>query len=158
MENNDVNTQGTADSFAFRDAEQTSPNIVATMHIEKLTRRNNDSKGGLMIRASRDPDAAHVSLLVKSADGITMFTRPSAGAETESYNVGVWAEDMELKLEKTGDSVKCSYKHASAAEWYDLITVNATFSGTYYVGQAVSSNDWGDHVQLTTGAVAVTVV
>lgn len=149
---------GTKDSFGFFDQKHTG-NIVADLHLEKLTRRTNDSKGGLMIRASHAVDAPHVSLLVTAKDGVTMFVRPTAGAETSSTNVGVWHEDVELRLEKTGNSVKCMYKHATAPEWFEIGTVTAELddgAGSYHVGQAVSSADYGDHSRLTTGALVVT--
>jgi len=147
---------GTSDSFGFFDQEQ-SGDIVATLYLEKLTRRNNDSKGGLMIRASHSVDAPHVSLLVTAKDGITMFARSATGGTTTSENVGVWAEDMELRLEKTGNSVKCMYKHASATEWFVIGTKTADLDtgGIYHVGQALSSADHGQHARLTTGSLVV---
>lgn len=148
---------GTADSFGFFDQEQTG-DIVASLHLEKLTRRNSHSKGGLMIRASHDVDAPHVSLLVNANDGITMFARSTIGGTTTSKNVGVWAEDVELRLEKTGNSVKCMYKHADATEWYVIGTETAEFgtnTDTYYVGQALSSADYRQHAELTTGVLMV---
>merc|ERR1712194_52512 len=54
---------GTADSFGFLGSEH-SGDVTATLHLEKLVRRNNKSKGGLMMRASTAADAPHVSLLV----------------------------------------------------------------------------------------------
>lgn len=147
---------GTADSFGFFDTEHFG-DITATLHLEKLVRRNNDSKGGLMMRASRAVDAPHVSLLVTAKDGITMFSRATTGGDTVSKNVGVWQEDMELRLVKTGNSVECSYKHASAPAWFVIGTATADLdsAATFHVGQAVSSADHGQHSQLTTGAVVV---
>lgn len=145
---------GNSDSFGFFDQEHTGE-ISAELHLEKLTRRNNGSAGGLMIRASRDENAAHVSLLVTAKDGITMFVRPEAGAETTTKCVGVWKEDIELRLHKAGDNVTCQYKHASATEWYTIGVGIATFNTTYHVGQAVSSADFGYHSRLTTGVLTV---
>lgn len=148
---------GTADNFVFADTEHTG-DVTATLHLEKLVRRNDDTKGGLMMRASHDEGAPHVSLLVKSSTGITMFYRAELGGDTLSKNVGVWEEDMELKLAKVGNTVTCSYKHADAAEWFVLGSATAALDGgaSYFVGQAVSSADYGDRIAMTTGSVVVT--
>lgn len=147
---------GTADSFGFFGNEY-SGDVTTTLHFEKLVRRNNNSKGGLMMRASTAVDAPHVSLLVTARDGITMFSRATAGGDTASKNLGVWHEDMELRLVKTGDSVECSYKHISAPTWFVIgsATVDLDSATTFHVGQAVSSADHGQHSQMTTGSVLV---
>ncbi|KAL7534369.1 hypothetical protein ACHAXR_006619 [Thalassiosira sp. AJA248-18] len=152
---------GTADNFVFADTEHTG-DVTATLHLEKLVRRNDDTKGGLMMRASHDEGAPHVSLLVKSSTGITMFYRADPDGDTLSKNVGVWEEDMELKLAKVGNTVTCSYKHADAAEWFVLGSATAALdsnpdgSGSYFVGQAVASADYGDRITMTAGSVVVT--
>lgn len=147
---------GTSDSFGFSSEEQTG-NIVADLYLEKLERRNMNSKGGLMIRASHAPDAPHVSLLVVAGDGVTLVHRAIAGGDTITKNVGTWLEDVELRMEKTGDSVKCMYKHESASVWYDLGTVTAALDSAepYLVGQAVGSSHW-ERASLNSGTVMVT--
>lgn len=145
---------GTADAMGFLDTEQTG-DITATLHLEKLVRVNGESKGGLMMRATNDVDSPHVSLLVKSNDGITMFWRDAVGADTQSKRVGVWEEDMELRLVKTGDVVEASYKHAAAAEWYVLGTATVPLGASYNVGPAVSSAQHGQLTQLTVGELVV---
>ena len=84
-------TQGTADAFGFWDEEQTG-DITATTFVSQLTRHNDDSKGGLMIRTSHDVDAPHVSILVNSGTGVTLLCRRTQG--------GVfcqWREDRECQ-------------------------------------------------------------
>ena len=154
------------DSFGFFDSEQTG-DIVASMHVDKIVhrdvgaRRNMNAKGGLMFRASHAVDAPHVSLLIHSGSGVTMYYRATAGGETISKNVGVMVEDVELKMEKTGNTVSCYYKHVSSPEWYHLGDASADFDTTYYVGQAISSAQRGywaalyaSEVQVTPAAIA----
>jgi len=82
--------------------------------------------------------------------------------------VGVWVEDLELKLDKTGNTVSCFYKHISSPDWYHLGDATSEFdwcvgeyqsetkcSPTYYVGHAVSSAD-GSTVDLVAGEVEIT--
>eukprot|EP01083_Nonionella_stella_P119558 357485_1 len=105
---------GNSDSFGFFGNDQTG-DITATMHLNTVLRRNNDSKGGLMIRASDAADAPHVSLLVKAGDGVTLLYRELAGGPTVTLpNVGVWRDNVMRRLVKTGNSVVASYKSPSA--------------------------------------------
>ena len=58
------------------------------MHHEKIGRSNprinpnRNSKGGLMIRAKLTPDSPHVSLLVHTGSGVTMYSRATTGGPT----------------------------------------------------------------------------
>ena len=151
---------GNADVFGFFDSEQTG-DIVASMHVDKIVhrdvgaRRNMNAKGGLMFRASHAVDAPHVSLLIHTGSGVTMYYRTTAGGETISKNVGVMVEDVELKMEKTGNNVSCYYKHVSSPEWYHLGDATADFDTTYYVGQAISSAQRGYWAALYASEVQV---
>ena len=108
-----------------------------------------------MLRASHAPNAPHVSLLTTGRNGITMYYRTNVGGDTVSKNVGVWSRDMELKLEKTGNSVACFYKHSSAPEWFHIGTATVDLMPEYFVGHAVTSADYGQHATLYAGDVHV---
>lgn len=148
-----MQTQGTVDSFGFFNYKQ-SGDITATVHLDKLEERNINSKGGLMMRASHAADAPHVSLLT-TGKGITMYYRETAGGDTSNKNVGVWSGNVELKLVKTGNEVACYYKHKSAPEWFHLGTATVAFDGDYYVGQAVTSAEYGQHATLYIGDIYI---
>lgn len=145
---------GTADSFAFNNYKQSGENLTATVHLDMLKRRNLNSKGGIMLRSSHAEDSPHVSLLVAKT-GITMFSRKSAGDQTNSKNVGVWSERMELKLEKIGSTVACMYKHKSFDDWFYLDSVNIDVGEEYYVGHAVTSAEYGQAATLTAGNIFI---
>jgi hypothetical protein len=108
-----------------------------------------------MIRAGNASDAAHVSLLIDPDRGVTMYSRSDAGGRTDSKNLGVMTEDVVLRLEKTGDAVRCAYRQIGAPGWYELGTATATFGETFLVGQAMASGELGAHAQLNTGALIV---
>ncbi|KAL7539215.1 hypothetical protein ACHAWF_006332, partial [Thalassiosira exigua] len=143
---------GSSDSLAFRYVGANSDG-TATMQLDKVVRRNGGTKGGLMMRANTNPNSTHVSLLVNSDDGVTLYYRDAEGGDTTSINKGVWHEDVVLKLVNAGGSVEASYKHSSATDWYVLGTAPVTLPASYLVGQAVSSNDYGDMVIMTAGTV-----
>jgi hypothetical protein len=145
---------GTADSFAFNNYKQTAENLTATVHLDRLRTRNLNSKGGIMLRSSHDPDSPHVSLLTAKT-GITMFYRTASGGGTSKKNVGVWSEHMELKLEKQGSSVACMYKHKSFDDWFYLDSVAIDIGSEYYVGHAVTSADYGYEATLVAGNIHV---
>ena len=145
---------GTADNFAFVQQEFQG-DVSATLHVEKVFRRNKFSRGGLMIRASHAVDAAHVSLLVDVDRGVTMVYRTANGGITENKNLGVWSENVDLNLVKIGNSVRCQYKPSGAAEWFELGSVAADFGPVFFVGQALASGENGQLVQFMGGAVVV---
>lgn len=147
---------GTADSFGFLGGTQTG-DVTATFDLASLLRNNNRSKGGLTMRASLDADAAHVSLLVQAGDGVILVSRAAAGEEAVTVpNVGVWRDNVELRLVKTGDAVEASYRGKGAASWYAFGTVSVALGDEYHVGQAVTSADRHQTGRVTGGVVQVT--
>ena len=145
---------GTADNFGFVQQEVTG-NVTATLHLEKVFRRNRHTKGGLMIRASHAVDAAHVSLLVDVDRGVSLVYRTANGGPTESKCVGVWSEDVDFNLIKTDKSVQCQYKQSGMSEWTDLGSITADFGTTFLVGQAMASGESGQLSQLMSSGVVV---
>ena len=148
------NYQGTSDSFGLVYEELTG-DVNATLHLEKMARRTKFTRGGLMIRSGNASDAAHVSILVDPDRGVTMYHRANAGGSTGGKNLGVMTEDVVMRLEKTGDAVRCLYRQIGAAGWIELGTASATFGDTFLVGRAVASGELGAHAQVTTGALII---
>mmetsp|Transcript_13145 Transcript_13145/g.27913 ORF Transcript_13145/g.27913 Transcript_13145/m.27913 type:complete len:400 (-) Transcript_13145:531-1730(-) len=144
------NVGGTEDNFGFFSTER-SGDVTATLQLNKLIRYNNDSAGGLMIRASKDTDSTHVSLLVNAKKGITLYSRSEAGGDTVTKHVGAWHEDIMLRLVKTGDTVEASYKHITAPEWFVLGSATADLStaATFHVGKAAASGQYGRIAEIT---------
>lgn len=145
---------GTSDSFGLVYEELTG-DVNATLHLEKMARRTKFTRGGLMIRSGNASDAAHVSILIDPDRGVTMYHRANAGGSTGGKNLGVMTEDVVMRLEKTGDAVRCLYRQIGAAGWIELGTASATFGDTFLVGRAVASGELGAHAQVTTGALIV---
>lgn len=145
---------GTADNFAFVQQEFQG-DVTASLHIEKVSRRNKLSRGGLMIRASHAVDAAHVSLLIDVDRGVTMVYRAATGGVTENKNLGVWSENVDFNLVKIGNSVGCQYKPTGASEWVEMGSVTADFGSSFYVGHALASGENGQLAQLLGSAVVV---
>lgn len=145
---------GIADNFGFVQQEMTG-NVTATLHFEKVFRRNKNTIGGLMIRASHDMAAAHVSLLVDVDRGVTMVYRTAKGGPTESKCIGVWTEDIDLNLVKMGNTVRSLYKQFGAAEWVEIGSVSADFGVRFLVGQAMASGESGQQSQLMAGPLVV---
>lgn len=147
---------GTSDSFGFFGTEHTG-DLTATYRLESLKHNNNDSKGGLMIRAGDAADAAHVSVLVKAGDGVRMYHRAETGGPTAMVeNVGVWRDNVELRLTKVGNQVEASYKERGApVDWTVLGTATVDLGVSFKVGQAATSADPARHGKLTGGLVEI---
>lgn len=144
---------GVSDSFLFNQAAHTG-DVVATMYLDKLERKNANTSGGLMIRAGLEANAPHVSLLVQSNSGVTMFSRTTTDGDTAILNDGVWEERVELKLVKIGTTVTCSYRpRGGDAPWYEIgsatVEAFADEAAGFYVGQAHASAKHAQTVIIT---------
>lgn len=144
---------GVSDSFLFNQAAHTG-DVVATMYLDKLERNNANTSGGLMIRAGLEANAPHVSLLVQSNSGVTMFSRTTTDGDTAILNDGVWEERVELKLVKIGTTVTCSYRpRGGDAPWYEIgsatVEAFADEAAGFYVGQAHASAKHAQTVSIT---------
>ena len=62
----------------------------------------NGGMGGLMIRDTTGSNSAHISLFVMKSPGVTMISRTSAGENSKKRSLGLWDENVRLKLVKTG--------------------------------------------------------
>jgi hypothetical protein len=145
---------GIADNFGYVQQQMTG-NVTATLHLEKVFRRNKNTKGGLIIRASHAMDAAHVSLLVDVDRGVTMVYRTANGGSTKSKCIGVWAEDIDLNLVKMDNTVHSLYKQFGSANWIKIGSVTADFGVRLLVGQAMASGESGQQSQLMAGPLVI---
>jgi hypothetical protein len=146
--------KGTADSFGFSYKDRTG-NVNATLLLKNMVVKNKDTRGGLMIRASKFADAAFVALLVDPYRGVTMYSRSESGGTTKSKNLGVMRENLVMRLVKTGNTVLCLYKQISAPNWFELGSATANFNDSFLVGQVLASGEIGNHAQLTVGDLII---
>lgn len=105
--------------------------------------------GGLTIRDTIGSNAAHVSLVAMRSPGVTMISRKSAGEQTKKRSLGLWEDNVWLKLVKTGNSVACYFRHASMGKYMLLGREDVEFtSDMVLVGLAVASSDTSNHAVL----------
>jgi hypothetical protein len=117
--------------------------------------KNKQTRGGLMIRASKSADSAFVGLLIDPYRGVTMYSLSVSGGTTTGKNLGLKREDAVLRLVKTGSAVLCQYKQIGAPDWVELGTSTANYGDSFLVGQAMASGELGNHAQLTTGNLII---
>lgn len=102
-----------------------------------------------MIRDTTGSNSAHISLFVMKSPGVTMISRTSAGENSKKRSLGLWDENVWLKLVKTGNSVACYFRHERMSKFLLLGTENIEFTSDFVlVGLAVASRDPTNHATL----------
>jgi hypothetical protein len=137
---------GTTDSFAYYNTQVlVNPQGGSVeMYIKKFhVWSNNFARGGLMLRDSRNSNAANVFLGAAGRSGVTFQSRSTAGAKTVLHNMIFTDNDnsMWVKLDySTGGTVKASYKKVQADPWTVLGTAQMEITGnTIQIGRAVTA-------------------
>lgn len=97
------------------------------------------TKGGIMLRSSLAPDAAHAYLLLSGAQGIAFQRRPSSGGATHHTGGGMMSAPW-LRLERRGPVITAMVS-PDGVTWSILGEELVDFSGPVYAGLAVSSHE-----------------
>lgn len=137
---------GKTDSFAYYNTQElVSPQGGSVeMYIKKFSVwSTNFARGGLMLRDSRNSNAANVFLGAAGRSGVTFQARSTAGAKTVLYNM-VFTDNenaMWVKLDYSASgTVKASYKKIQADPWTVLGTAEMDITGdTIQIGRAVTA-------------------
>jgi hypothetical protein len=129
-----------------------------TARVSSLTAVTGWTKGGLMIRQSLSSNSMMAALLATPSNGVAFEQRPSTGAAAVNTPVAGLVAPVWLRLSRSG-TVVTAYRSMNGTSWVYLARADIGFSGTVYVGFAVSSNGAS---QLATGtfdstALATTV-
>ena len=139
---------GSSDSFSFHNVQKATDDGA----FDVITYTNyfhtgyTYAKGGIMIRDSNDPDAAHVFLGVSGYyAGVTFQTRATTGATTVHHQTN-WVPHHRawIKLSKLADSgvITAYYKINADDEWMEIGSADIAFTGhSLQVGTAITSGD-----------------
>lgn len=137
-------TWGTQDSFFFHSEQRDADNLDIICYVNNWGWNWNYSKGGIMIRDGKTPDAAHAFLAITGrGQGVAFQSRGESGAVTDhhSYN-WVPSNNVWLKLSKSGSTITAYFKHTSETEWTSAGETELNFSSNgFAVGLAVTAGD-----------------
>jgi len=145
---------GRTDSFYFHSHQRpVAGDFTLTAYIADFPNWRANSRGGLMVRASLDPDAANAFVGAAGyRQGAVFQSRAAAGEETVHHKM-VWANNenrFHVKLEKRGSALTASFRVGEADAWTVLGTTDLTFAGdTLYVGRAVTAGTDYQHALET---------
>merc|ERR1719253_2204913 len=135
---------GRTDSFYFHKRQRpVAGDFTVAAYVADFPNWQANSRGGLMVRASLDPDAANAFVGAAGyRQGAVFQSRAAAGEETVHHKM-VWANNENrfyVRLEKRGSALTASFRVGEADAWTVLGTTDLTFAGdTLYVGRAVTA-------------------
>lgn len=129
----------TADQFAFLEFDFGDV-VQVDAHIRSLTDTHPWAKAGLMIRGGNAEDAPHAMIVATPERGLSMQSRPAAGAASIIVGSAPGAAPRWLRLERDGNQVTASVA-TDGQTFVPLGTVSVDLSGRAIVGLAVTSHN-----------------
>ncbi len=137
---------GTADAFRYVYARLSGDGSIAA-RVATVQAAHAWTKGGVMIRQSLDPGSPQASMFVSWAKGLAFQRRRAQGAE--SVNTGVSGSAPRwVKLTRAGRLVT-AFVSPDGAKWTQVDQDTIAFSGTVWVGLAVTSHDANARATVT---------
>ncbi|HNS19311.1 MAG TPA: discoidin domain-containing protein [Sedimentisphaerales bacterium] len=146
--------------FAFK---QLSGNGTIIAKVESLTRANEWTKVGLMVRESVDPAARYAAVYITPDYGVRYQARLTNAGTAVSDSAVATPEQIAmkapvwLKLERSGNNFNAYYS-ADGATWTAMVwnPQSITLSGTICIGLAVTSHNTADATAARFSSVTVT--
>ena len=100
------------------------------------------AKAGLMIRASTDPGAVNVALVLTAANGLAWQVRTNAGGTTTSTVIGGLAAPRWLRLVRSADNSFSAFYSLDGNIWTQIgSTVKLALSSNAVLGLAVTAHN-----------------
>lgn len=132
-----VDIGSTADSFHYLYQQLAAD---GTMVVRAVTLQNTSpwAKGGIMFRQALTPGSIHASLLLTPSNGILFQHRTSAGGSTTMTAVSGVAPSW-LRISRRGTTIAAATS-IDGVNWTSVSTASIPFTGSIYVGLAVTSS------------------
>lgn len=149
---------GSSDSFFFRNWQRGSADAFDVVaYVNRFHTGYPNAKGGIMIRDSDDPDAAHAFLGMSGYyTGLTFISRAEAGASTDHHQtIFVYQHLAWVRLSKPAGSgvITAYYKVEAEDDWIEIGSTGISYTGpSVRAGVAATpgdKNSWA-YVELQT--------
>src|ERR1039457_3198772 len=98
------------------------------------------SKAGVMIRESRNANAANAFIAVTPSNGVTWQTRSSTGGTTTNSNTTGLSAPCWVKLVRSGNAFT-GYRSPDGTNWTQHGSATFTMASTAYIGLALTSHN-----------------
>jgi regulation of enolase protein 1 (concanavalin A-like superfamily) len=129
----------TSDQFQFA-YRQASGDVDVIARVASLQGPSGWSKGGVMVRASLAPGAAHTSMFLTPSNGFAFQRRPVDGTWSLHTSGGAGVAPAWVKLERRGSAIT-SFRSNDGVTWTMVGSQTLTLPSTFYVGLAVTGNN-----------------
>ncbi|HEX9786337.1 MAG TPA: endo-1,3-alpha-glucanase family glycosylhydrolase [Opitutaceae bacterium] len=130
---------GNSDQFRFI-SQQITGDTELVVRVAALTQTDVWAKARLMLRASSDASAAHVSVFATPGNGVRMQWRNSAWSESQSSGGISQAIPRWLKLKRSGNAFT-AFSSSDGSSWSQVHTVSISLPQTLLGGIAVTSHN-----------------
>jgi fibronectin type 3 domain-containing protein/regulation of enolase protein 1 (concanavalin A-like superfamily) len=133
--------QGTADEFHFA-YRQVSGDFDMKIRVASLTRANEWTKAGLMIREGLAAGSANVFVMATpDVHGYRLTYRPTDGGSTLAKGTGLVSyPNTWVRLQRRGDVVS-GYRSSDGVNWLLVGSARLTLPQAVYFGMAVTSHN-----------------
>lgn len=132
---------GTSDQFQFV-YQQVTGDVDLVARVDTFVAANNDSKVGIMARASLAPTSAHGFAFVSGAGRVGFARRRTTSATTALTNGTTGTVPRWLRLVRVGSSVT-TYSSADGTAWQTIAGDTIALGSALYVGLAITSRSTG---------------
>jgi uncharacterized protein (DUF2141 family) len=129
--------------------QQVAGDMEITARVASITRADQWSKAGVMIRESLSPQSAHAMVVTSAAKGYAFQRRPEAGGLSVHTSGGSGAPPGWVRLVRAG-SVFTAYRSANGTSWTKIGSDTIPMGTTVFAGIAVTSHN---AYQATTAVV-----
>jgi regulation of enolase protein 1 (concanavalin A-like superfamily) len=145
---------GTADAFRFvyRPLSGDGTIIARVASVQNVQAW---VKAGVMIRQSLAAESVHGFMLVSAARGLVFLRRSQTAGTSAIVATGAGTAPVWVKLERRGQTVK-ALRSADGITWSQVGQATFAFTGTVYVGLAVSSHTFTSTAAAAFDKVSVT--
>lgn len=133
--------QSTADEFHFTYRQRTG-DFDVKVRVASLTRANEWTKAGLMLRETLDAASPNVFIMATpDVKGHRFTWRPTAGGSTLAKGTGIVSyPNTWLRLQRRGGVVS-GYRSTDGQNWLLVASARLTLPQTVYFGMAVTSHN-----------------
>jgi phosphatidylserine/phosphatidylglycerophosphate/cardiolipin synthase-like enzyme/regulation of enolase protein 1 (concanavalin A-like superfamily) len=144
---------GTADAFRYVYQSLAADGVIVA-RVASVQNVNAWTKAGVMIRQTLTAGSVHASLFVSPSNGIAFQSRATTGGTSVSAAV-TGAAPTWVRLVRAGQTVTASVS-SDGTSWTDIGQRTIPFSGSVYVGLAVTSHSTTQLASATFDGVTIT--
>ncbi|UCG56449.1 MAG: tandem-95 repeat protein [Phycisphaerales bacterium] len=143
---------GTSDQFSYAyTVNKLKGDFTAVVRVEGPSGGDTWAKAGIMVRESRNPEAAHAMVITSGGEGVHMQGRHDTGGESWTKTLGPHADEpVWLSLSRNGNRFTSAYKYSAGdapTEWTDCVSADVDLPDEVYIGLATTSH--AQHVPAT---------